>query len=112
VRSTFTLVHYREFVMSIERKVAVITGASQGIGAGLVQGFLGRGYRVVANSRSIKPDAAADVLTVAGDITDPTVADRVIGDAAGSTRSSITPGCSSPSRSPSTPGPTSPACCR
>jgi NAD(P)-dependent dehydrogenase (short-subunit alcohol dehydrogenase family) len=40
--------------MSIERQVAVITGASQGIGAGLVQGFLDRGYRVVANSRSIK----------------------------------------------------------
>ena len=39
--------------MSSERKVAVITGASQGIGAGLVRGFLDRGYRVVANSRSI-----------------------------------------------------------
>src|SRR6266568_4493767 len=69
------------FVMSIERKVAVITGASQGIGAGLVRGFLDRGYRVVDNSRSIKPDASADVLTVAGDITDPAVAERVIGDA-------------------------------
>src|SRR5258708_2441902 len=69
--------------MSHERKVAVITGASQGIGAGLVRGFLERGYRVVANSRSIKPDAAADVLTVAGDITEPAVADRVIGEAVG-----------------------------
>ena len=67
--------------MSTERKVAVITGASQGIGAGLVRGFLDRGYRVVANSRSIRPDASADVLAVAGDIADPAVADRVIGDA-------------------------------
>ncbi|WP_439630035.1 SDR family NAD(P)-dependent oxidoreductase [Gemmata sp.] len=67
--------------MSTERKVAVVTGASQGIGAGLVRGFLDRGYRVVANSRSIAPDAAADVLAVAGDIADPAVADRVIAEA-------------------------------
>jgi len=67
--------------MSTERKVAVVTGASQGIGAGLVRGFLDRGYRVVANSRSIAPDASADVLTVPGDIADPAVADRVIGEA-------------------------------
>src|SRR6185503_17389001 len=67
--------------MSIERKVAVITGASQGIGAGLVRGFLDRGYRVVANSRSIKPDTSPDVLAVAGDVTDPAVADRVIAEA-------------------------------
>src|SRR5260221_4057589 len=67
--------------MSTEQKVAVITGASQGIGAGLVQGFLDRGYRVVANSRSIKAEASANVLAVAGDITDPTVAERVIGGA-------------------------------
>jgi NAD(P)-dependent dehydrogenase (short-subunit alcohol dehydrogenase family) len=66
--------------MNNERKVAVITGASQGIGAGLVRGFLDRGYRVVANSRSIMPDASTDVLAVAGDIADPAVADRVIGD--------------------------------
>jgi NAD(P)-dependent dehydrogenase (short-subunit alcohol dehydrogenase family) len=67
--------------MSTERKVAVITGASQGIGAGLVRGFLDRGYRVVANSRSIRPDASADVLAVPGDIADPAVADRVIAEA-------------------------------
>ncbi len=69
--------------MSSEPKVAVITGASQGIGAGLVQGFLDRGYRVVANSRSIKPDASQDVLAIAGDVTDPAVAERVIRDAVG-----------------------------
>src|SRR5262249_30776327 len=64
-----------------ERKVAVITGASQGIGAGLVRGFLDRGYLVVANSRSIQPDASADQITIAGDIADPAVAERVIGGA-------------------------------
>ncbi|MBA4066841.1 MAG: 3-oxoacyl-ACP reductase [Isosphaera sp.] len=67
--------------MSTERKVAIITGASQGIGAGLVRGFLDKGYRVVANSRSIKPDTAPDVLAVPGDIADPAVADRVIAEA-------------------------------
>jgi NAD(P)-dependent dehydrogenase (short-subunit alcohol dehydrogenase family) len=68
-------------MMSSERKVVVITGASQGIGAGLVRGFLDRGYRVVANSRSIKPDASADVLAVPGDIADPAIADKVINEA-------------------------------
>jgi NAD(P)-dependent dehydrogenase (short-subunit alcohol dehydrogenase family) len=67
--------------MAEKLKVAVITGASQGIGAGLVRGFLDRGYKVVANSRSIKADV--DVLAVAGDIADPKVADRVIGEAVG-----------------------------
>ncbi len=67
--------------MSPTRKVAVITGASQGIGAGLVQGYLDRGCRVVANSRSIEPVPSADLLAIAGDIADPAVADRVIGSA-------------------------------
>ena len=67
--------------MNAQQKVAVVTGASQGIGAGLVRGFLDRGYRVVANSRSIKPDSSSDVLAVDGDIADPTVADRVIAEA-------------------------------
>jgi NAD(P)-dependent dehydrogenase (short-subunit alcohol dehydrogenase family) len=64
--------------MNTEGKVVVITGASQGIGAGLVRGFLDRGYRVVANSRSITPSDSNDVLTIAGDIADPKVAESVI----------------------------------
>ncbi|WP_165075921.1 SDR family NAD(P)-dependent oxidoreductase [Paludisphaera rhizosphaerae] len=60
------------------RKVVVVTGASQGIGAGLVRGFLDRGDRVVANSRSIEAADATDMVSVAGDIADPAVADRVI----------------------------------
>jgi len=67
--------------MGAQQKVAVITGASQGIGEGLVRGFLERGFRVVANSRSIKPTASAAILAVAGDISDPAVATRVIGSA-------------------------------
>ena len=67
--------------MSSTHKVAIITGASQGIGAGLVRGFLDRGYRVVANARSIEPAASADILAVAGNIADAAVADRVIGGA-------------------------------
>lgn len=67
--------------MDTQRKVAIITGASQGIGAGLVRGFLDRGYRVVANSRSITPEGTADLLAVAGDIADPAVAERVVREA-------------------------------
>src|SRR5689334_7895911 len=60
------------------RKVAVITGASQGIGAGLVEGYLGLGYAVVANSRNIEPRDEEYLVTVAGDISDPQVAARII----------------------------------
>src|SRR5262245_55043549 len=71
--------------MNAESKVVIITGASQGIGEGLVGGFRERGYRVVANSRSIRPDAFGDpgVLTVAGDIGDPQTAERVVATAVG-----------------------------
>lgn len=67
--------------MNNSRKVAVITGASQGIGAGLVKAFRDRDYRVVANSRSIKPSSDPDVVTVAGDISDRTVAERIVQEA-------------------------------
>ncbi|MEU1038523.1 SDR family oxidoreductase [Streptomyces sp. NPDC005907] len=60
------------------QKVAVVTGASQGIGAGLVAGFRKLGYAVVATSRSIAESPDADVLTVQGDIADPATAERVI----------------------------------
>src|SRR5437588_10449983 len=67
--------------MSIERKVAIITGASQGLGAELVRAYRNRNYRVVANSRSIAPSRDSDVLAVAGDHTDPATAQRVIREA-------------------------------
>ena len=64
--------------MSNDLKVAVVTGASQGIGAGLVTAFRGRNYRVVATARSIKPSGDDDILAVPGDIADRTTAERVI----------------------------------
>ena len=67
--------------MSDPRKVAVITGASQGIGAGLVEAFLEKGYRVVVTSRTIKPNGNPDVLAIAGDIGDPATGPRVIEEA-------------------------------
>ena len=58
--------------------VVVITGASQGIGAGLVAGYRGLGYAVVANSRNVTPSDDPMVLTVAGDIGQPGVGQRIV----------------------------------
>jgi NAD(P)-dependent dehydrogenase (short-subunit alcohol dehydrogenase family) len=59
-------------------KVAIITGVSRGIGAGLVAGYRGRGWAVVASARTIKPLQDPDLLTVAGDTAEPATADRII----------------------------------
>ena len=67
--------------MGKEQKVVIITGASQGIGADLVRGYRDRNYRVVANSRSIKPSADPDVLAVAGDVSDPATAQKIVAQA-------------------------------
>ncbi|UGY03901.1 SDR family NAD(P)-dependent oxidoreductase [Bradyrhizobium quebecense] len=67
--------------MAAEQKVAIITGASRGIGEALVRGFRDHGFRVVANSRSIRPSSDPDILAVAGDITDPETAERIVSQA-------------------------------
>jgi NAD(P)-dependent dehydrogenase (short-subunit alcohol dehydrogenase family) len=67
--------------MENTQKTAVVTGASQGIGAGAVQAFWERGYRVVANSRNISRanpfPASADLALVEGDIGDPKTAAEI-----------------------------------
>src|SRR5262245_7759671 len=65
-------------IMHNERKVAVVTGASQGISAGLVKAFRDRNYLVVATSRSIKQSGDPDIVAVAGDIGDPATAERIV----------------------------------
>ena len=64
--------------MGIEQKVAVITGASQGMGAALVKAYRDRNYRVVAISRSIQPSDDDEVVAVSGDIAARKTAERAI----------------------------------
>ena len=63
-------------------KTVIITGASQGIGAGLANSFLEKGYKVVATSRRVSQSAeisASDRLArVDGDIADPETAKAVV----------------------------------
>jgi NAD(P)-dependent dehydrogenase (short-subunit alcohol dehydrogenase family) len=67
--------------MGAEQKVVIVTGASQGMGADMVKAYRDRNYRVVANSRSIKPSSDPDILAVAGDIADPKTAERIVAQA-------------------------------
>ena len=60
------------------RPVVIVTGSSQGIGAGLVDGYRQRGWAVVANSLTIKPSEDPNVATVAGDVSEPATAQRII----------------------------------
>ena len=59
------------------QKVAIVTGASRGIGAGLTKAFARAGYAVVATSRSIRASTDPDVLAVPGDIAEAETAQRV-----------------------------------
>ena len=63
-------------------KTVIVTGASQGIGAAIVQAFLDRGYSVVATSRSISKAGFApspNLVLVDGDIGQAATAEKVAG---------------------------------
>src|SRR5258705_10353069 len=68
--------------MSNPRKTAIVTGASQGIGAGIVKAFVERGFNVVANSRKMTQStevAASDhVALVDGHIGEPATAAKIV----------------------------------
>ncbi len=68
--------------MSGSMKTAIVTGASQGIGAGIVKGLVERGFNVVANSRKMTQSsevAASDrVALVDGDIGEPATAREIV----------------------------------
>jgi NAD(P)-dependent dehydrogenase (short-subunit alcohol dehydrogenase family) len=65
----------------VGQRVAIITGGSQGIGAGLVAAYRRRDWVVVASSRMIKPSEDGAVLTISGDVSEPATTDRIIGEA-------------------------------
>ena len=62
-------------------KVAIITGASQGIGAGLTKAYRELGYVVIATARAIGPSEDTGIVTIGGDIADPDTAQRVVEEA-------------------------------
>lgn len=64
--------------MSDVKKVAIVTGASQGLGEGIVSGYRARGYGVIATSRSIRPSTDPNLVTLAGDIGDPATSKRLV----------------------------------
>ncbi|HSL03962.1 MAG TPA: SDR family oxidoreductase [Nitrospiraceae bacterium] len=68
--------------MSSSRKTAIVTGASQGIGAAIVKGFVERGFNVVANSRKVTQSsevaASNQVALVDGHIGKPATAVKII----------------------------------
>jgi NAD(P)-dependent dehydrogenase (short-subunit alcohol dehydrogenase family) len=72
----------KEADMSTKQRTVIVTGASQGIGAGVVRAFLDRGYNVVATSRSITKSGAfaesAQLALVDGNIGESPVAARVV----------------------------------
>ena len=59
-------------------KVAIITGASQGIGAGLTKAYRECGYAVIVTARSIGPSEDSGIVAVEGDIADPDTAQRIV----------------------------------
>src|SRR5512139_1096001 len=68
--------------MSDPPKTAIVTGASQGIGAGIVKGFVARGFNVVANSRRVTQSsevaASNQVALVDGHIGEPSTAAKIV----------------------------------
>jgi NAD(P)-dependent dehydrogenase (short-subunit alcohol dehydrogenase family) len=62
-------------------KVAIVTGGSQGIGAGVVDGYRQQGWAVVANALTVKPSDDDKLLTVEGDVSKPETGERIVAEA-------------------------------
>jgi NAD(P)-dependent dehydrogenase (short-subunit alcohol dehydrogenase family) len=68
-------------VSEAPQKVAIVTGGSQGIGAGVVEGYRKLGWAVVANALTMKQPEDKEILAVEGDISDPATTERIVGQA-------------------------------
>jgi NAD(P)-dependent dehydrogenase (short-subunit alcohol dehydrogenase family) len=73
---------YGKLIMTQPKKTIIVTGASQGIGAGVAKAFLARGYNVVATSRNVSKSTELPVsdslALVDGDIGDAAVAAKIV----------------------------------
>lgn len=82
IASSLVLTDSQGADMTSKQKTVIVTGASQGIGAGLVRSFLDRGYNVVANSRKMRKSNAfteSDHLAlVDGSVGESTVARKIV----------------------------------
>jgi NAD(P)-dependent dehydrogenase (short-subunit alcohol dehydrogenase family) len=80
--SSLILTTAKEADMASKQKTVIATGASQGIGAGVAQSFLDRGYNVVANARDIRRSGAFvesnHLALVDGDIGESAVASKIV----------------------------------
>jgi NAD(P)-dependent dehydrogenase (short-subunit alcohol dehydrogenase family) len=61
-----------------QKRVAIVTGGSQGIGAGIVAGYRRSGWAVVVNARTMEDSEDPDTVIVQGDVSDPTTADDIV----------------------------------
>ncbi|GAA1084892.1 MULTISPECIES: SDR family NAD(P)-dependent oxidoreductase [Streptomyces violaceusniger group] len=64
--------------MNTVQKVAIVTGASRGIGAALVSAYRELGYAVTATARSLDESSDPSVLTVSGDVAEPGVGAHIV----------------------------------
>ncbi|MBD3003542.1 MULTISPECIES: SDR family NAD(P)-dependent oxidoreductase [unclassified Streptomyces] len=64
--------------MNTVQKVAIVTGASRGIGAALVSAYRELGYAVTATARSLDESSDPSVLTVSGDVSEPGVGAHIV----------------------------------
>ena len=67
----------------MDRKVAIVTGGSQGIGAGIVEGYRQQGWAVAATARTIASEPDPSFLAVAGDLSVPSTAERIVDETLG-----------------------------
>ena len=62
----------------VDRKVAIVTGGSQGIGAGIAEGYRQQGWAVAATARTMASTTDPLLLAIAGDLSDPSTAERIV----------------------------------
>ena len=64
--------------MSPNKKVAIVTGASQGIGAAVAEAYRARGYALVTVALKMPPSEDSDVLALSSDLSQPGAGTQIV----------------------------------